>query len=130
MLVVAALVAGCALFAPRDDLLEETVDIRGSFAAELEGRPFLFHMLESPGEGGQPDRVLQIEGDAVIVSFHSSTPPHLPTIRGSAIEFGGHRFGVTPVANSYLIDGQPHQLPAPGIYLFSDGEFFGQYAVR
>jgi hypothetical protein len=72
----------------------------------------------------------EIEGDGVIVSFHRSTPPFVPTVRVDAVSFGGHVFAVTPTPNAFTVDGQPYLLPSGGIYLFSDGRYGGRYQRR
>lgn len=134
--VVVGALAGCAgaprlpAAAPADDVLQPPLRVRGSFAADLQGRPFTFLMLEGSDTPGQVDHYLQIEGDGVIVSFYSSTPPFVPRVRVDAVSFGGHVFAVTATPNAFAVDGQPHQLPPGGIYIFSDGQYGGQYQRR
>jgi hypothetical protein len=136
VLVVAGVLLGCAPAArtpagtPADEVLGPPLRIRGSFAADLQGRPFMFLVLEGQEMPGEVDHYLQIEGDGVIVSFHSSTPPFVPSVRGDAVSFGGHVFGATATPNAFTVDGQPHQLPSGGLYIFSDGQYGGRYQRR
>ena len=122
--VVLLALAGCAAkFSP-------PLRVTGAFAAELHGRLFSFLMLEDKDDGGRPDRFLQIEGDGVIVSFHVSARPFVPTIRDNALHMGGHVFAVTATPNAFQVDGLPHTLPRGGLYIFSDGAYGGRYGGR
>jgi hypothetical protein len=134
--VLTVSLAACATSPPppatssADEVLQPPLRVRGSFAADLQGRPFMFLMLEGRSTPGEIDHFLQIEGDGVIVSFHSSTPPFVPTVRVDAVSFGGHVFSVTATPNAFTVDGRPHRLPPGGLYIFSDGHYGGQYQRR
>jgi hypothetical protein len=122
--IVGLALAGCAAkFSP-------PLRAPGAFAAELHGRLFSFLVLEDADAPGGPDRFLQIEGDGVIVSFHVSARPYVPTIRDNAVHMGGHVFAVTATPNAFLVDGQPHTLPRGGLYIVSDGQYAGRYGGR
>jgi len=115
--------AGCAAKA----VAPPPVRIIGIFAAELHGRTFSFTSLEGRSQAGPPDRFLQIEGDGVTVSFHVTARPFVPTLRDGAVHMGGHVFAVTPMPNVFLVDGQSYTLRRGGKFIFSDGEYGGEY---
>lgn len=127
-LLIPAILVGCVHSG--DELLEDQVEVHGSFGVDIQGRPFLFQILEAATDEGGTDHILQIDGDGIVVSFHSSTPPYVPVIGGEVVSFGGHDFEVTAMPNEFEIDGQPLSLPAPGIYIVSDGAFYGEYQSR
>jgi hypothetical protein len=99
-----------------------TVEVKATFGATLQGRPFIFQILEAKG-----DRFLQIEGDNAIISYYSSNGPYVPVISTDTIEFGGHKLGVTATPNLFKVKNQNVRLEPHGLYIFADGEYQGRY---
>ena len=76
------------------------------------------------------NRFLQIDGDGLTVSFHVSSAPFVPAIRGDAVHLGGHAFAVTATPNVFLVDSRQHALPPGALHTFSDGEYGGSRDLR
>jgi hypothetical protein len=86
------------------------------------GRDYEIQVLESE-HGGSSYRTMQLAGDGMALSFHTSTGPFQPTVNGPVVSFGGHEIEVLASPNQYRIDQNAHDLPVSGLYVFSDGEF-------
>jgi hypothetical protein len=90
----------------------------------LAGRSFLLKRLEI--KGFKPKHgILQISGDGLSVSFHSSAGPFRLIVSGDTIQFGGHTFTPSTTAHQYVVDGARHTLQSARRYVFSDGELIG-----
>lgn len=127
LVVTLVFFTGCTPITQQDPLLEDGLDVTTIFGANWHGRHFIFQTLESEMPDARIDHFLQIEGDSMVVSFHSSNPPFVPVVQGTTIHFGGHRFEVTQTPNQYNVDGQPQSLPANSLYIFSNGQYEGTY---
>ena len=106
----------------------EPVTVTTSFGATLRGRPYAFDVLDATLRPTRETfKVLQITGDQIVISFHSSRGPYVPHVSGDTVQFGGHTFEVLPAPNRYRVDGTVHTLAPQGIYLFSDGAYEGRW---
>ena len=56
----------------------------------LRGRVFRLDMLATTIDSIDYE-ILQISGDGIAISFHSSGGPHRPSVTGPTISFGGHQ---------------------------------------
>jgi hypothetical protein len=127
LLMVASCVRGTTVSQPPGrPAPEELIRAGTTIETQLQNRTFRITPLEADVRG-QPMHALEIIGDGMMVSFAAQTPPHVPVVRGDAIEFGGHTFQVTAQPNQYVVNGTTHVLQPGGIYLFNEGQFALRY---
>lgn len=117
--VTAFIIQSCSGFPP-EPTPPDPVTVISSSVATLEGRPFSLDVLAATLRG-KDYQVLQIIGDGMVVSFHSSTGPLVVSVSGAVVSYGGHTFSATAIANEYLVDGQAHTFEPNSNYMLSDG---------
>lgn len=116
--------AGCRSPHPSDiGDPEDLVTVGPTRVEILAGRQFHLTQLSSILQGRR-GYSLEIIGDDVVVCFSATTaPPHLPSVAGDTVEFGGHTFEITRLRNNFVADGRPHDLEPGGHYLFNEGVY-------
>lgn len=119
------LINGCDRDKPNPPPPEDQVKFIDTTEATILGRSFILDVLATTIRTIDYE-ILQIQGDGILISFHSSSGPFRPSVNGQTIAFGGHTFEVQSNPNEYIVNGQSHPLSAPGIYQFSDGKFISQ----
>ncbi len=131
-LIMLFITSGCCIFHKKDTttitILEPTpedpVSIIESYNFNPHGRAFSLDLLNAKIESVDY-KILQINGDDVVISFYGSSPPFKPDIQSNSLLFGGHTFTVSNTPNVFSVDGTIHRLD-PGIHIFSSGEYRGK----
>ena len=105
---------------------QELVTRAPTDVVKLAGRTFLITPLEAKLKG-RLVHSLQIAGDGMIATWSASSPPFTHSIQGDSISYGGHRLDATAVPSQFLLDQQPIELPAGGMYVLADGSYEFQF---